>query len=79
MEKLGARTRRIASLYLGRWEEDRLVYAGKAATGYTMAAAREIRERLDPHITRKSPLRRRSPMVLRRITGCSARRPSRVW
>ncbi|WP_309084158.1 DNA ligase D [Chelativorans sp.] len=56
VEKLGARPRRIASLYLGRWEEDRLVYAGKAETGYTMAAARAIRERLDPHITGKSPL-----------------------
>ncbi len=56
VEKLGARPRRIASLYLGRWEDDRLVYAGKAETGYTMAVAREIRERLDGHITGKSPL-----------------------
>jgi bifunctional non-homologous end joining protein LigD len=56
VEKLGARPRRIASLYLGRREGDRLVYAGKARTGYTMAAAREVRERLDPLIVKRSPL-----------------------
>jgi bifunctional non-homologous end joining protein LigD len=56
VEKLGARARRIASLYLGRREGDRLVYAGKARTGYTMAAAREVRERLDPLIVKRSPL-----------------------
>jgi bifunctional non-homologous end joining protein LigD len=50
------RPRRIASLYLGRREGDRLVYAGKARTGYTMAAAREVRERLDPLIVKRSPL-----------------------
>ncbi|MCA1408383.1 DNA ligase D [Ensifer sp. IC3342] len=56
VEKLGAQPRRIASLYLGRWEGDRLLYAGKAQTGYTLAVAREVRERLDPLITRASPL-----------------------
>ncbi len=56
VEKLGAHPRRIASLYLGRWEGDRLVYAGKAQTGYTLAAAREVRERLNPLIIGKSPL-----------------------
>jgi bifunctional non-homologous end joining protein LigD len=56
VEKLGAHPRRIASLYLGRWEGERLVYAGKAQTGYTLAAAREVRERLDPLIIGKSPL-----------------------
>jgi bifunctional non-homologous end joining protein LigD len=56
VEKLGARPRRIASLYLGRREGDRLVYAGKARTGYTMAVAREVRERLDPLIVKRSPL-----------------------
>ncbi|THK34016.1 DNA ligase D [Ensifer sp. MPMI2T] len=56
VEKLGAQPRRIASLYLGRWESDRLVYAGKAQTGYTQAAAREVRERLDPLIIGKSRL-----------------------
>src|SRR3954451_11054568 len=30
VEKLGASPRRIASLYLGRWEGKKLVYAGKA-------------------------------------------------
>jgi bifunctional non-homologous end joining protein LigD len=56
VEKLGARPRRIASLYLGRRDGNRLVYAGKAPTGYTMAAAREVRERLDPLIVKRSPL-----------------------
>ncbi|OAP35323.1 ATP-dependent DNA ligase [Sinorhizobium glycinis] len=56
VEKLGAQPRRIASLYLGRWEDDRLVYAGKAQTGYSLAAAREVRERLNPLVTGKSPL-----------------------
>ncbi len=55
VEKLGAHPRRIASLYLGRWEGDRLVYAGKAQTGYTLTAAREVRERLNPLIIGKSP------------------------
>lgn len=56
MEKLGAHPRRIASLYIGRREGDRLLYAGKARTGYTLDAARRVRERLDPLIIRKSPL-----------------------
>jgi bifunctional non-homologous end joining protein LigD len=34
VEKLGARPRRIASLYLGRWEDGRLLYAGKAQSGF---------------------------------------------
>lgn len=56
VEKLGAQPRRIACLYLGRREGDRLVYAGKAQTGYTLAAAREVRERLQPLIIGRSPL-----------------------
>ncbi len=56
VEKLGAHPRRIASLYLGRWQGDRLVYAGKAQTGYTLTAARALRERLNPLIIGKSPL-----------------------
>src|SRR3954470_574284 len=35
VEKLGAQPRRIASLYLGRWEGKQLLYAGKARSGYT--------------------------------------------
>jgi ATP-dependent DNA ligase len=46
----------IASLYLGRREGGKLLYAGKARTGYTEQVAREVRERLDPLITRKCPL-----------------------
>jgi bifunctional non-homologous end joining protein LigD len=56
VEKLGARPRKIASLYVGRWEGDRLIYAGKARSGYTEAVAREVRERLDPLISKTSPL-----------------------
>jgi bifunctional non-homologous end joining protein LigD len=62
VEKLGARPRKIASLYVGRREGDRLLYAGKARSGYTEAVAREVRERLDPLIasTRRSRCRSRS-------------------
>jgi bifunctional non-homologous end joining protein LigD len=56
VEKLGARPRKIASLYVGRREGDRLIYAGKARSGYTEAVAREVRERLDPLIMKRSPL-----------------------
>ncbi|TIO92132.1 MAG: DNA ligase D, partial [Mesorhizobium sp.] len=48
--------RRIASLYIGRREGDRLLYAGKAQSGYTLEVARRVRERLDPLIIGKSPL-----------------------
>ncbi len=56
VEKLGARPRKIASLYVGRWEGDRLIYAGKTRSGYTEAVARELRERLDPLIRKTTPL-----------------------
>jgi len=56
VEKLGAKPRRIASLYVGRREGSRLLYAGKVQTGYTHDLAMEIRERLDPFIAKKSPL-----------------------
>ncbi|MGY8706077.1 DNA ligase D [Bradyrhizobium sp. 18BD] len=56
VEKLGAHPRKIASLYVGRLENGRLVYAGKVRTGYTETSARELRERLDPLIRRTSPL-----------------------
>jgi bifunctional non-homologous end joining protein LigD len=56
VEKLGARPRKIASLYVGRREGDRLIYAGKARSGYTELVAREVRERLDPLIRKTSPL-----------------------
>jgi bifunctional non-homologous end joining protein LigD len=39
VEKLGTRPRKIASLYIGRWEGDRLIYAGKARSGYTETVA----------------------------------------
>jgi bifunctional non-homologous end joining protein LigD len=35
VEKLGARPRKIASLYVGRRENGKLLYAGKVRTGYT--------------------------------------------
>jgi bifunctional non-homologous end joining protein LigD len=56
VEKLGARPRKIASLYVGRREKGKLLYAGKVPTGYTETTARELRERLDPLIRRTSAL-----------------------
>jgi bifunctional non-homologous end joining protein LigD len=56
VEKLGARPRRIASLYVGRQKGDKLLYAGKVRTGYTEKVTRELRERLEPLIRRSSPL-----------------------
>ncbi|MER8862548.1 non-homologous end-joining DNA ligase [Mesorhizobium sp. M0751] len=56
VEKLGARPRRIASLYLGRRDGNRVHYAGKAQSGFSLTDAREVRERLDPLIVDKSPL-----------------------
>ena len=56
VEKLGAKPRKIAWLYVGRREGDRLLYAGKVRSGYTEAVARDLRERLDPFIRTDSPL-----------------------
>jgi bifunctional non-homologous end joining protein LigD len=56
VEKLGARPRKVASLYIGRHDGNQLLYAGKVRTGYTEVAARELREKLDPYIIKKSPL-----------------------
>lgn len=56
VEKLGARPRRVASLYVGRKSGDRLLYAGKVRSGYTDASAQALRERLDPLIRRTTPL-----------------------
>jgi|KBSSwiStaDraftv2_1062776.scaffolds.fasta_scaffold03000_6 bifunctional non-homologous end joining protein LigD len=56
VEKLGVSPRRIASLYLGRWEGDQLLYAGKAQTGFQQRMLYELRERLDPYIRKDSPL-----------------------
>jgi hypothetical protein len=36
------------SLYLGRYEGDRLLYAGKAQSGYTLPIVEEVPKRLDP-------------------------------
>ena len=56
VEKLGASPRRIASLYLGRWDGDQLLYAGKAQTGFQQRMLYDLRERLDPYIRSTSPL-----------------------
>lgn len=56
VEKLGAHPRKVASLYVGRRENGKLLYAGKVRTGYTETTAREVREKLDPLIRRTSPL-----------------------
>jgi bifunctional non-homologous end joining protein LigD len=54
--KTGAKPRRIASLYVGPREGNRLLYAGKVPSGYTEAVARDLRERLDSFIRKVSPL-----------------------
>jgi bifunctional non-homologous end joining protein LigD len=56
VEKLGARPKRIASLYLGRRQRNQLRYAGKVQTGFTRAQLHEVRERLEPYIRKSSPL-----------------------
>jgi bifunctional non-homologous end joining protein LigD len=56
VEKLGANPRRIASLYIGRRDGDRLLYAGKVAMGFTTPMMRAVRERLDPLIVGRSPV-----------------------
>jgi bifunctional non-homologous end joining protein LigD len=56
VEKLGAKPRKIASLYVGRRDGNALIYGGKVRSGYTEEFAREVRERLDPLIQRQSPL-----------------------
>jgi bifunctional non-homologous end joining protein LigD len=57
VEKLGAKPRRIASLYVGRHDANgALLYGGKVQSGFTETVQREIRERLDPYIRRSSPL-----------------------
>ncbi|GFE87773.1 hypothetical protein GCM10011488_27270 [Steroidobacter agaridevorans] len=56
VEKLGAKPRRIASLYLGRLVDGKLLYAGKAQTGFKTHDLYRLRERLDPHIIASSPL-----------------------
>ena len=53
VEKLGASPRKVASLYVGRREGGRLLYAGKVGTGFTELVARDVRERLDPFISKQ--------------------------
>jgi len=55
-EKLGAKPRKIASLYVGRRRGDTLVYAGKVRTVYIETVAREVREKLNPLIIKSSSL-----------------------
>lgn len=56
VEQLGANPRRVASLYLGHYDGEKLLYAGKAQTGYTVQSSCALRELLDPYIVRTSPL-----------------------
>jgi bifunctional non-homologous end joining protein LigD len=44
----------IAALRLARREGDRLVYAGKVGTGFSVRTAQSVRERLEP-LMRKTP------------------------
>jgi bifunctional non-homologous end joining protein LigD len=67
VEKLAASPRRIASLYLGRWEGDKLLYAGKAQTGFKQTMLYDLRERLDPYIRTSSPL------------SVSVKKPKATW
>jgi bifunctional non-homologous end joining protein LigD len=67
VEKLGARPRRIASLYLGRYENGELLYAGKAQTGFANEDLYEVRERLDPYVTNRCPL------------GVPIKKPKATW
>ena len=46
----------IGALYLGRYEGDAPIYAGKAGTGFTAESARMLRERLNTLAVTKSPL-----------------------
>ena len=48
----------LTALYLGRRDGPDLVYAGKAATGFTDAVARELRKRLDALKRVRQPLTR---------------------
>ena len=45
-EKLGARPRKVASLYVGRRDNGKLLYSGKVRTGYTDMTAHELRSGL---------------------------------
>lgn len=56
VEKLGAKPRRIASFYIGRWHGKQLLYAGKVQTGFKTESLYEIREALDKYIIKRSPL-----------------------
>lgn len=47
---------RFDGLYLARAREDELRYAGKVERGFSDAAVREIRKRLDPLVQKRSPL-----------------------
>lgn len=67
VEKLGACPRRIASLYLGRRDGNKLLYAGKAQTGFRQQTLYELRERLDPYIRKTSPL------------SVAVRKPKATW
>jgi bifunctional non-homologous end joining protein LigD len=52
---------------MGRHEDGRLLYAGKARSGYTELTARYVRERLDPLIRKSSPL------------GVPVKKPKATW
>ncbi|MFN7124041.1 MAG: hypothetical protein ACK4NM_18600, partial [Hydrogenophaga sp.] len=45
----------VASLLVGYWEDDRLVYAGRVGTGMTDALATDLRKRLEKLARRTMP------------------------
>jgi bifunctional non-homologous end joining protein LigD len=57
----------VAAIYVARKLDGELIYAGKAATGFTGETARELRRRLDPLKRKTSPLTR------------SVRKPKATW
>lgn len=57
----------VSAIYVARRLDGEVVYAGKAATGFTGEAARELRRRLDPLRRKTSPLTR------------SIRKPKATW
>jgi bifunctional non-homologous end joining protein LigD len=83
VEKLGVRPRRIASLYIGRREGDRLLCAGKAQSGSTRSSPSRrrfpFRSRSRKRHGSSRSWRPRSSMPASPKTGCCGRPCSRAY
>ena len=64
-----ARGKSLAAIRLGRREGGRLVYVGKAGTGFTERTAQTVRQRLEPLIRRTPPV----PKLRKKDTSGSSR------